>query len=86
MSSTEDKFITKETLQRLLYDVKDIMKNPLHEQGIYYTHDETNMLKGYALIIGPTNTPYQYGYYFFDIDYPTDYPASPPKVIYKTNS
>lgn len=84
MSSSSD-FISRETLQRLLYDVKYLLKNPLHSQGIYYSHDEENLLYGYALIIGPKNTPYQYGYYLFKIQYSNEYPNSPPKVTYLTN-
>ena len=77
--------ITKETISRLLKDVKQILKNPLTEQGIYYIHDDTDILKGYALIIGPSDTPYFGGNYFFEICYPSDYPHSPPKVKYCTN-
>lgn len=78
-------FIAKETIQRLLKDVKQIIKNPLTEQGIYYIHDDTDMLKGYAMIIGPSDTPYFGGFYFFEFTYPADYPHSPPKVKYCTN-
>jgi len=78
-------FIKKETITRLLKDVKQILKNPLTDQGIYYIHDEEDILKGYALIIGPSDTPYFGGYYFFEISYPIDYPYSPPKVKYCTN-
>ena len=78
-------FISKESINRLLKDVKHIIKNPLTEQGIYYIHDDTDMLKGYAMIIGPSDTPYFGGFYFFELNYPTDYPHSPPKVKYCTN-
>jgi ubiquitin-conjugating enzyme E2 Z len=44
------------------------------------------MLKGYAMIIGPSETPYFGGFYFFEITYPYDYPHSPPKVKYCTNN
>ena len=43
------------------------------------------MMRGYALIIGPEDTVYAYGYYFFEIDYPVDYPYRPPKVTFRTN-
>lgn len=78
-------FITKETISRLLKDVKHIIKNPLTDNGIYYIHDDEDILKGYALIIGPEDTPYYGGYYFFSIQYPPDYPHTPPKVTYCTN-
>jgi ubiquitin-protein ligase len=77
--------IPKDTIHRLLKDVKQIMKNPLTDNGIYYIHDDVDMLKGYALIIGPSDTPYFGGYYFFELSYPSDYPYSPPKVLYCTN-
>jgi len=78
-------FVSKDTITRLIKDVKDIMKHPLHENGIYYVHDETDMMKGYAMIVGPSETPYFGGYYFFEMVYPADYPHSPPKLTYCTN-
>ena len=79
-------FVSKETISRLLKDVKQILKNPLTENGIYYIHDDTDMMKGYALIIGQSDTPYFGGNYFFELNYPVDYPHSPPKVKYWTNA
>jgi ubiquitin-conjugating enzyme E2 Z len=78
-------FVSKETIKRLLKDVKHIIQNPLIDNGIYYCHDDTDMLKGYALIIGPEDTPYFGGNYFFEFKYPIDYPHTPPKVTYCTN-
>jgi len=80
-----NKIIKKETIQRLLKDVKQIIKHPLTDNGIYYSHDETDMLKGYAMIVGPADTPYFGGFYFFEFNFPDDYPFSPPKVTFKTN-
>jgi len=78
-------FISKDTITRLLKDVRGIIKNPLTEIGIYYIHDYSDIMKGYALIIGPSDTPYFGGNYFFEFNYPADYPHSPPKVKYCTN-
>ena len=80
------KMITRETIQRLLRDVKQIIKQPLIDNGIYYMHDEQDMLKGYALIVGPEDTPYFGGFYFFEFHYPYDYPFSPPTVTFHTNN
>lgn len=80
-----DIFISKESVQRLLKDVKQIMKNPLTDNGIYYSHDDSDMLKGYAMIMGPKNTPYFGGFYFFEFNFPSNYPYSPPIVTFKTN-
>jgi len=85
MSSEKIPVLTKDTINRLLRDVKQVIKNPLNENGIYYMHDDEDMLKGYALIIGPSETPYFVGFYFFEIKYPTNYPHSPPHVTYCTN-
>ena len=85
MNQSSTRVITKETVQRLLKDVKQIIRHPLTDNGIYYSHDESDMMKGYALIIGPPDTPYFGGFYFFKFDFPFDYPFSPPKVTYMTN-
>ena len=77
--------VSKDTIQKLLKDIKDIYKNPLTDNGIYYTHDDSDMLKGYALIVGPSDTPYFGGNYFFELNFPPDYPYKPPKVTYCTN-
>ena len=78
--------VTKETLKRIISDITDLVKNPLHDNGIYYEHDEANMLKGYVLIIPKNKCPYQYGNYFFTVEFPVNYPYSPPKMTYMTNN
>jgi ubiquitin-protein ligase len=77
--------VSRITIKRLLLDVKDIIKHPLTDQGIYYSHHESNLLKGYAMIIGPEDTCYEGGFYFFGFNFPTDYPFSPPKLTYCTS-
>ena len=79
-------YISKETLKRLVSDVKNIRKDSLESEGIYYIHDDLDILKGYAMIIGPENTPYFGGYYLFEFNFPTNYPFSPPLVTYETNN
>lgn len=73
----------RDNAKRLLKDVRSIIKDGLEDQGIFYKHDEENMKKGYALIIGPQNTPYQNGFYLFDFDFPSTYPYNPPKLTFK---
>ena len=67
-------------------DIKGINKLHLDKQGIYIQFDEENMLKAKAMIIGPENTPFANGVLFFEIDFPTNYPYSPPKVQYYSAS
>lgn len=81
------KFITEGTAKRIVKDIKDVKKNydELANNGIYYKHSEEELLKGYALLIGPKDTPYSYGYYFFTFTFPDDYPFKPPTVKFQTN-
>jgi ubiquitin-protein ligase len=78
-------FISRETVKRLIKDVREIIKSPLTSHGIYYHHSKDDILVGQAMIIGPSDTPYEQGYYFFDFNFPSDYPHKPPVVKYKTN-
>jgi len=79
--------INNNTIKRIAKDVKYILNNErsLSLENIYYKHDEENIMKGYGLIIGQKNTPYGYGYYFFEFNFPDNYPFSPPLVRYLTN-
>jgi ubiquitin-protein ligase len=77
--------ITKATIRRIVDDIKSLIKEPLHDIGIFYQHDEEDMLKGHAMIIGPEETCYEHGFYFFKFAFPHNYPVSPPKVEYLTN-
>ena len=76
----ETVFISSTTAKRLIRDVKNILKEPLTEHGIYYSHSQDDILKGYALIIGPKDTVYEDGCYLFEFNFTTSYPFSPPIV------
>jgi ubiquitin-conjugating enzyme E2 Z len=69
-------------IKRIVADYKEIVNDPI--EHIHYVHDEENIMKGYALIIGPKDTPYENGFYFFDFTYPDNYPFSPPVVKFMT--
>tara|TARA_B100001094_G_C17835153_1_gene625144 strand:- start:29 stop:721 length:693 start_codon:yes stop_codon:yes gene_type:complete len=77
--------IKKDTFKRILSDVKDIIKNPMNDNNIFYKHNHENILKGYAMIIGSKDTCYHNGFFFFEFSFPESYPWSPPKITYKTN-
>jgi ubiquitin-protein ligase len=67
--------------KRILVDIKNIKKNEdLEKCGIFVHFNEENIYNAKALIMGPSDTPYEKGYYFFDINFPSDYPMEPPKV------
>jgi len=71
--------------KRLLRDVVRLVKSPLTSNGIYYSHNDENMLKGYAIIFGSGDSLYRHGVYMFALDYPKEYPFAPPKLTYLTN-
>jgi len=81
----DSKVISKETISRLISDVKEVKNEKLTKDGIYYKHSEEDLLKGYALIIGPQKTPYSNGNFLFQFDFPVDYPHAPPTLTYMTN-
>lgn len=78
-------FIPKDCAKRLIKDIKEIVNEPLDNHGIYYKHDDDNILRGYALIVGGEDTPYFGGYYFFQFHFTPKYPYEPPVVDYCTN-
>ncbi len=65
-------------LKRIMIDVKEMVDDPL--ENIHYQHDEQNAFKGYACLFGTSHTPYEYGSYFFELEFPANYPFSPPVV------
>ena len=85
MTDNSKVVMNKKSRRRLQKDIVDIIKNPLSDHGIYYAHDEQNMMRGYAIIFGPSDTIYRYGAYCFEFKFPTNYPFSPPKLKYMTN-
>lgn len=67
--------------KRIFKDIQEIKTGDLHTHGIYCSFSEKNIHNAYALIIGPDGTPYGDGSYIFKIEFPSNYPLSPPKVI-----
>lgn len=77
--------ISKESVHRILSDVRELMTCPLHDNGVYYVHDEEDLLVGYAMLHGQPGTLYDGGYYFFRIKFPADYPHTPLSATFLTN-
>ena len=67
-------------------DMKQIQKMNLSELGIHVNFNEENIMKATAIIIGPEGTPYENGILYFIIEFPNNYPFSPPKVGYLSHS
>lgn len=77
--------IAPQTSRRVLKDIQRAQEDLMKEQGIWYHMDDTDMTKGKALIRGPPETPYEGCLLVFSIQFPSDYPFSPPKVLFLTS-
>lgn len=69
-------------IKRIISDIIEFQKNP--PKGIHIDIDKVDCTNMKALIIGPKDTPYEDGYFFFSIKFPNNYPESAPKVQLKT--
>ena len=79
--------MSKDAIKRIINkDMKEIHKMELDKLGIHIEFNEDNMLKARAIIIGPEDTPYENGLLYFIIEFPNNYPFSPPKVGYLSSS
>lgn len=70
------------TLQRIKYELKNIEE--LKSFGITVDVDENNIFKWYLNMKGPENSPYEDGNFKLSIDYPSNYPFSPPLINFIT--
>lgn len=71
------------SLKRIISDIRNLSIDPI--DNIYYYPCEENIMKGYALIFGPLNTPYEHGNYIFEFNFTNEYPFQPPVVTYLSN-
>jgi len=79
--------MSKDAIKRIINkDMKEIHKMNLSELGIHINFNEEDMMKAVAIIIGPKDTPYENGILYLLIEFPTNYPFSPPKLGYLSSS
>jgi len=79
--------MSKDALKRIVNkDMKEIQKMNLSKLGIHVHFSEENIMKATAIIIGPKDTPYENGILYFIIEFPHNYPFSPPKIGYLSSS
>ncbi len=70
--------------KRILSDLKIIQKNQLDKHNIFVSTNDDDIYNIKAMIIGPDDTPYEGGFFFFDINFPKNYPMEPPKAKFMT--
>lgn len=80
--SVNKKGKSKIYLKRIISDIAEIVSDPVENIHIWY--DENNITNIKALIIGPKDTPYNDGFYFFTLDFPETYPFDSPKAKFET--
>ena len=69
-------------MNRLFKESTEIKKDPPHNISASPKND--NLFEWEAVLIGPSETPYQDGIFYLDIFIPQDYPMKPPNIIFKT--
>ena len=72
--------------KRIINEIKELETSAdvLKQNGVYFYYNDDNINMVYALLIGPKDTPYENGFYFFKFEYPDNYPMTPPKATYCT--
>jgi ubiquitin-conjugating enzyme E2 Z len=73
-------------VKRIYNDYKKYLNSTLPNEGIYCQMDENNIKTMRIMIVGPEGTPYEGGCYYFLLNYPDNYPFSPPKVTIETRN
>ncbi|CAF0745650.1 unnamed protein product [Rotaria sordida] len=64
-------------LARIKRDIWSVFKDP--PPGMFIAPDPDNITKIHALIVGPFDTPYEGGFFYFLIRCPPDYPIRAPR-------
>ncbi|KAJ9440577.1 putative ubiquitin-conjugating enzyme protein 17 [Diplonema papillatum] len=70
---------------RVQKDLKEVMQTPNTDSPpIYVSCVEDKLDHVVAMMVGPPQTPYHFGFYSFDMRFPQTYPNDPPKVKIST--
>ena len=73
------------SLDRIINEFKELISNPIKNCGITVGLVNLNDYRLWRLhIIGPKDTSYKLGVFFFCAKFPEEYPIKPPEVYYLT--
>jgi ubiquitin-protein ligase len=73
---------TKIYIKRIISDISEMASD--YDPKIHIWYDENNITQIRALIIGPPDTPYEDGFFYFTIDFPETYPFDHPSAKFET--
>ncbi|CAF3336812.1 unnamed protein product [Rotaria socialis] len=71
-------------LRRIQREISSMLKES--PPGMFIDTDPDNITKIHALIIGPSDTPYENGFFYFIIRCPPNYPFQPPRCRFMTTA
>ena len=69
-------------IKRIISDINEISSS--YDPNIHIWYDENNITEIKALIIGPQDTPYEDGFFFFTLKFPESYPFNNPEAKFET--
>jgi len=75
---------SKQAVSRLRKELKAISADP--PPHIHVSCDEANILSWNYLLEGPSDTPYEGGWYWGRLKFPKNYPFAPPSILMVTPS
>ncbi|OJJ84534.1 ubiquitin-conjugating enzyme E2 [Aspergillus glaucus CBS 516.65] len=70
--------MANQSILRISREIKQLQSST--DLSLAISCDDQDLRKVRALILGPPETPYQFGFFEFSITFGTDYPAGPPTV------
>lgn len=68
--------------RRLNNDLLDLFRNPDPQIQVHLNKEALNSIT--TMMSGPIGTPYENGLFMFDLKFPSNYPAEPPKAKFLT--
>lgn len=70
-------------MRRIARDTATVME--MADQGLFWLPSDEDMGHGWAIVMGPEDTPYDGGAFCFEVRFPENYPFAPPVFTYLTN-
>ena len=76
---------TSKLNRRIMMDIKGVDDEEIKSLRIYYSPSDSHVLRGTALIFGPEGSIYHNLPVLLEIEFPSDYPFTNPKVKFVTS-